>query len=222
VPAAVLFLAASAQHVNIGERYILPVYPYLILFAASSAAPWLQSRKGVLAAGSVLALHLWPALAATREGHLSYFNRLAGGARGGHRVLLDSNLDWGQDLPRLAAWMRRQGVPRIQLAYHGSDHPARLGIEREDLPGVMLYAPRAPVRAFEGVVAVSPNLLLGLFPRLGDPYRALRERPPDDRAGLFFVYFMDGPPRSARSGGPTTSVASWCILSGRKCPGGSP
>lgn len=198
LPAAVVFLAASAQHINIGERYVLPVYPYLILLVASSAASRLEGKRGALVLGGVLALHALPALAAARDGHLTYFNVLAGGARGGHRVLLDSNLDWGQDLPRLAAWMRQRGVARVQLGYHGSDHPGRLGIEREDLPGVTLYPPHPPARPFEGVVAVSPNLLLGLFPRLGEPYRPLRERPPDDRAGTFFIYLMDGPARPAR------------------------
>jgi 4-amino-4-deoxy-L-arabinose transferase-like glycosyltransferase len=199
LPAAVLFLAASAQHINIGERYILAVYPYLILLAASAAGPWLESGKGRLVVAGALALHALPALFATRAGHLTYFNLLAGGARNGHRVLLDSNLDWGQDLPRLAGWMRQQGVARVQLAYHGSDHPARLGIEREDLPGFTLYPPRPPARPFEGVVAVSPNLLFNVFPRLGDPYRGLREKVPDDRAGTFFIYFMDpGRPAAVR------------------------
>jgi 4-amino-4-deoxy-L-arabinose transferase-like glycosyltransferase len=194
LPAAVVFVAASAQRIDIGERYILPVYPYLIVLAAVSCAAWRRSRRARAAAAAVLVLHVLPSVAATPGGHLTYFNLLAGGPHGGHRVLLDSNLDWGQDLPRLAAWMRRQGVRTIQLGYHGSDRPARLGIGWEDLPGVTLYPPRPPSRPFEGVVAVSPNLLMGLFPRLGDPYHALRERPPDDRAGTFFIYFLDGRP----------------------------
>jgi 4-amino-4-deoxy-L-arabinose transferase-like glycosyltransferase len=191
LPAAVVFLGTSAQRVDIGERYILPVYPYLILLIAAAATHWIDSRRGRVLLAAVLALHALPALAATRGGHLTYFNRLAGGPRQGHRVLLDSNLDWGQDLPRLAAWMRQRGVGRIQLGYHGSDHPARLGIDREDLPGVTLYPPQPAARPFEGVVAVSPNLLLGLFPRLGGVYEPLRDRPPDDRAGIFFIYFLD-------------------------------
>jgi 4-amino-4-deoxy-L-arabinose transferase-like glycosyltransferase len=195
LPAAVLFLAATLQHIDIGERYILPVYPYLIVLIAVSTAGWRERRPARVAAAAVLALHVVPAVAAARGGHLTYFNVLAGGPAGGHRVLLDSNLDWGQDLPRLAAWMRSHGVRSVQLGYHGSDRPGRLGIESEDLPGVTLYPPHPPARPFQGVVAVSPNLLLRLFPRLGDPYAALRDRPPDARAGVFFVYFLDGRPR---------------------------
>jgi hypothetical protein len=202
LPAAVMFAATSAQHINIGERYLLPVYPYLILLVATGSAHWLDRRQGGLVLGGALALHALPALAATPGGHLTYFNLLAGGTRQAHRVLLDSNLDWGQDLPRLAAWMRRRGVARVQLGYHGSDHPARLGIDREDLPGVTLYPPRPAAVPFQGVVAVSPNLLFGLFPRLAPSYETLRGRPPDDRAGIFFIYFLDRDVQAA-SGGET-------------------
>ena len=115
---------------------------------------------------------------------LAYFNALAGGHDGGDRVLLDSNLDWGQDLPRLAAWMRRERVASVQLAYQGADDPGRFGIAHEDLPGQYLYPAHPPARPFEGVVVVSPTLLFELSER----YAFLRERPPDARAGVFFVY----------------------------------
>jgi hypothetical protein len=195
LPATAVFAAACASRVQIGERYILPVYPYVALLAATAAAPVLRTRAGRLAVIGALSLHVAPALRAIPAGHLTYFNLLAGGPRGADRVLLDSNLDWGQDLPRLAAWMRRRGVERVQLGYHGSDDPARFGIAREDLPGVHLFPARDAARPFTGVVVVSPNLLCGLFPSLEQPYAALRARAPDDRAGVFFVYFMDGPQR---------------------------
>jgi len=145
--------------------------------------------------GLVLTLHVVPALRVAPHGYLAYFNAIAGGPAGGHRLLLDSNLDWGQDLPRLAAWMRAHGVGRVQLAYHGSDDPDRYGIVHEDLPGVHLYPERPAPRPFEGTVAVSPNLLCGLFARLDPAYASLRERPADDRAGIFFIF-------TDRMGGP--------------------
>ena len=194
LPAAVVFLAASAGRIQIGERYILPIYPYLTLLTAAVSGPLLGRTAGRLAVAATLAAHVVPALLATPRGHLTYFNAIAGGTDRGHRVLLDSNLDWGQDLPRLADWMKRRGVARVQLGYHGADDLARLGIEREDLPGIHLYPPRPPAVPFRGVVAVSPNLLCGVFPRLRDPYAALRERAPDDRAGVFFIYVMRPPP----------------------------
>jgi hypothetical protein len=190
VPASVIFVAVSAGHLQIGERYLLPVYPYLILFAAVTLAPLARTRKGGAVLLALLALHAAPVLAVAPRGTLAYFNALAGGPEGGHRVLLDSNLDWGQDLPRLASWMRERGIGEIQLAYHGVDDPSRYGIGHSDLPGWHLYPTRPPAEPFRGTLAVSPNLLFGLLPRLGDPYAALRARPPDDRAGVFFIYRM--------------------------------
>jgi hypothetical protein len=186
--AGLTVLAAASTRIQIGERYLLPVYPFLALLIAGSAAPWLRTSVGRRALAALLALHAAPVLWAAPSGYLSYFNALAGGRTGGHRVLLDSSLDWGQDLPRLAAWMRHEGVGQVQLGYHGVDDPARFGIAHEDLPGLVLYPVRPPAHPFSGIVVVSPNLLFGLVPRLGDPYAALRERPPDGRAGVFFVY----------------------------------
>ena len=84
--------------------------------------------------------------------------------------------------------MRREGVPRVQLAYQGADDPARFGIEREDLPGAHPNPARRPAVPFSGIVVVSPNLLHGLVPPLADQYAPLRQRRPDARAGVFLVY----------------------------------
>jgi 4-amino-4-deoxy-L-arabinose transferase-like glycosyltransferase len=191
VPAVIVFLTVSVGRIDIGERYLLPVYPYAILFVAAALPRGRLSRRAAVLLGLVAALHVVPSLLVARRGYLTYFNFLAGGPEGGHRVLADSNLDWGQDLPRLQSWMRRQGVEEIQLGYHGSDDPERIGLRVEDLPGVHLYPGRPAARPFEGVVAVSPNLLLGIVePKGPNPYPALRERRPDDRAGVFFIYRM--------------------------------
>jgi len=188
--AVAVFASAAASRIQIGERYLLPAHACLILVAAGSAPALLARRHGWLVLAGLGLLHAGPTLAAAPGGTLAYFNALGGGRLGGHRVLLDSNLDWGQDLPRLAGWMRREGIASVQLGYQGADDPARFGIAHEDLPGVHLYPARPPARPFEGIVVVSPNLLFGLLPRPGDPYASLRARPPDARAGVFFVFRM--------------------------------
>jgi hypothetical protein len=190
--ALVVLVTASLSRIQIGERYLLAAYPFLILAVASVVPALLERRRAGLLLGALAFLHVAPTLAAEPGGLLSYFNLLAGGRLGGHRVLVDSNLDWGQDLPRLAAWMRREGVKSVQLAYQGADDPSRFGIAHEDLPGECLYPLRPPARPFEGVVVVSPTLLF----ELGDRYAFLRPRPPDDRAGVFFVYRLAPPPRT--------------------------
>jgi len=48
--------------------------------------------------------------------YLAFFNELAGGPGSGHRVLVDSNLDWGQDLKGLRNWMSDHGVSKSLYA----------------------------------------------------------------------------------------------------------
>jgi len=198
LPALVSFAAVSAGHIQIGERYLLPVHVYLVLWVAVSLAAWMRTagRPASLAVAALLSAHALPALAVLPRGHLAYFNLLAGGEDGGHRVLLDSNLDWGQDLPRLARWMRARGVASVRLAYMGADDPARFGIAYEALPGLALGPHPAPPAPLAGTVVVSPNLLFGLAPSLDETYAPLRGRAPDARAGVFFVYVLPAaPPR---------------------------
>ena len=189
VTAGAIVVAASAGGVHIGERYILAGYPYLALWIASRVgaaweSPWLRK-----AAGLALVAHAVPVLLAAPAGYLTYFNGIAGGSRGGHRWLADSNLDWGQDLPRLAAWMRENGVRRVRLGYFGSDDPDRYGIAHDPAGGAPA-GPSPQPRGTDGeVLVLSPNVLLGfLAPPGEDPYATLRQRSADDRAGIFFVY----------------------------------
>lgn len=210
LPALATFAAVSAGHIQIGERYLLPVHAYLVPFVGCGLAAWMRGPRRWMAAAAAgaLALHVIPGAVANRQGHLAYFNVLAGGTRGGHRVLLDSNLDWGQDLPRLAEWMRRNQVPSVRLAYMGADDPGRFGIAHEDLPGRHLYPERPARPVLEGTVVVSPNLVFGLVPARAQLYAPLRERPPDERAGVFFVYRMGSTRRSGMERHPTAGDGS--------------
>jgi Dolichyl-phosphate-mannose-protein mannosyltransferase len=199
LPALAVFGALSAGGIQIGERYLLPVHAFGILLVASLAPRLLGSGGGRVLLALVLAGQVVPALRAAPGGYLPYFNALAGGTGSGHRVLLDSNLDWGQDLPRLAEWMRREGVSEIALGYVGADDPDRLGIARRDLPGRNLYSSAGTDAPLAGTVVVSPALVYGLVPRHAAYYAPLRDRAPDARAGVFFVYRMgEGVPAGAR------------------------
>jgi hypothetical protein len=190
LPALAIFAALSAGGIQIGERYLLPVHAFGILLIASLAPRLLGSSGGRALLALVLAGHVAPALRAAPGGYLPYFNALAGGPDGGHRVLLDSNLDWGQDLPRLAAWMDREEIEQVALGYVGADDPDRLAIARRDLPGRNLYATAGADTSLTGTVVVSPALVYGLVPRYAAYYAPLRDRAPDARAGVFFVYRM--------------------------------
>lgn len=81
------------------------------------------------------ALLLWQAAASagTHPYYLTYFNELAGGSSRGHERLLDSNLDWGQDLKALKGYLNRENVSDLVLSYYGSTQPDYLGRNYQDL-----------------------------------------------------------------------------------------
>src|SRR5260370_23848758 len=75
---------------------------------------------------------------------LSYFNELAGGPENGHRHLIDSNLDWGQDLLFLKRWLEEHPEAReLGLATFNTIDPRIIGIEFQLPPLAPEGSPRA-------------------------------------------------------------------------------
>ena len=72
---------------------------------------------------------------------LAYFSPIVGGPAQGYQHLVDSSLDWGQDLPGLKHWLdqnRRPGEP-VYLSYFGTGEPDHYGIEAVGLPGIFHF-----------------------------------------------------------------------------------
>jgi hypothetical protein len=127
LPAVVLLAVFSlGSNVSYGIRYLLPIVPLACVYSGR-LVPWLRTRGRVARAAGLALLLAYPAsaLLATPD-TIAYFNLLAVG--GGDRYLLDSNLDWGQGLKRLRAFLDREGLPGIPLAYFGHVDPAIYGI----------------------------------------------------------------------------------------------
>jgi hypothetical protein len=175
----VVYGAASVGgNLNIGHRHILPLYPALYVLAGASAT-WLSprtSRTGAL----VLA-----ALAATafsslsiRPHYLAFFNRLARGPEHGYQHLVDSSLDWGQDLPGLAAFLRARDPrdPRpVYLSYFGTGVPAYYGIRARQLPGFFDLSPPTDGPLEPGIYCVSATILQGLYNEYPGPWTQAHE-----------------------------------------------
>ena len=132
VPALFYFAVAVAGNLDIGHRHILPIYPFLYVCCGS-----LPRRFLAVAALSVISCFVvftpWDLLWGR---HLSYFNEFAGGPRHGYEIIIDSNIDWGQDLPRLAQWLSSHQVREpINLVWLGSADPRYYGIRFRNLDG---------------------------------------------------------------------------------------
>ncbi|MFA5337253.1 MAG: glycosyltransferase family 39 protein [Candidatus Omnitrophota bacterium] len=126
IPGILIFLAASFSKLQIGIRYILPVYLLLCIFISRMAAskPSVVKRRVAFLLGAwivIVALVAWP-------NYLSYFNEFIGGSDNGWKYLRDSNIDWGQDLPALSRHLKQNNIKEIKLKYFGEDNPEIYGI----------------------------------------------------------------------------------------------
>ena len=133
--AVVLTVVSWHTGFNHHLRYVLPILPFAFIWMSKIARsvdlwhPRLAALAALALAGSI-GSSLW-----TYPHSLSYFNELTGGPRHGPAHLLDSNMDWGQDLVYLIEWLDRHPEARpIGVAYFGSYDPREVGIDYVPVP----------------------------------------------------------------------------------------
>jgi Dolichyl-phosphate-mannose-protein mannosyltransferase len=169
LPVAGYLLLTQARGLNIGHRHLLPIYPFLFVAAGRLAATaWPATGAGRRRLQlAVLALSAWYAVGTLRvhPHYLAYFNEIAGGPSGGYRCLVDSSLDWGQDLKGLRPWLESHGVAQVKLSYFGSADPAYYGLDASMLPGTMSPPLAKVTREIHSgdILAVSATNLQGVY-----------------------------------------------------------
>jgi hypothetical protein len=122
-PAWILPVAYSAgvlvvsffSRINIGVRHILPVYTgfsilagwVLVQFGSRSARKWIAPANAVLVG--------WLAISSlvSHPDYLPYFNAFAGSHP--ENILVDSDLDWGQDIKRLKQVLKTRGISSASI-----------------------------------------------------------------------------------------------------------
>lgn len=199
IPILGFLLPPMVSHLNIGLRHVLPIYPFLIMLAAFAVARLIDTprRSGRIVAGA--AALVWLVEFGRAYPHpLAFFNTLVGGPAQGARYLVDSNLDWGQDLKGLKVWMDERGVQEINLAYFGAADPVYYGIRARYIHGGLPYVRNDQVTApvLPGYVAVSATLESGaLVPEAArDTYWGLRSLTPVAVIGHSIkIYWVERP-----------------------------
>jgi hypothetical protein len=194
IPALGYFAIALTTDINLGYRHILPILPFLYVFTAASLFNSQftihNSQFTILPVLCLAALALW-----TSPHYLAFFNVLAGGPNGGWRYLVDSNLDWGQDLGDLKQWLDENGVNHVWLSYFGEGRPEYYGIEYTGLdswpprlmdPEARPFYPHDPA---PGLYAISATNLQGVHFADHDRFAWFREREPVAKIGYsIFIY----------------------------------
>jgi hypothetical protein len=170
-PAAYLALCLTSR-LNLGLRHLLPLYPFLYLAIAWAVAFALNGRRRryAIAALAVAAAVQFFELARVHPHYTAFFNSLSGGPQNGYRFLLDSNLDWGQDMKKVKRWFETHDVRQACYSYFGSAPVEYYGLS----PWIPAPDPETP----DCVAAVGATNLFDVY---FDPprHRPLRERTPD-------------------------------------------
>ena len=136
MPAATLAMVIPSR-TNIGVRHVLPLFPLLAVLAGHGAVTlWRAARGRVAARAAVVAAMSWVLAIpfAAAPDYFPWFNALAG--RHPERVLIDSDLDWGQDLFRLEHALAERRAASVSIAYFGASD-----ICRHKLPHLTWPAP---------------------------------------------------------------------------------
>ncbi|WP_434443696.1 ArnT family glycosyltransferase [Lentzea sp. E54] len=149
LPVAVLLAVAMTGSRDLGVRYAICVPMFLAVAAAAVRGRWAVTAAALAAVSS-----LW-----TFPYYLPYSNEVFGGPAKTHLHLHDSNVDWGQDLARLAERLRRYPDEPAWLVYKGAGVPEYYGIHAPD--------PRkVPPERVRGLLVVSDSAIAKADDRL--------------------------------------------------------
>lgn len=124
-PLLIFGLVSSQTGFNHHMRYVLPAYPFLFIIAARTVTLgkfWKWFSYGCLTWQAVAVLWFAPHW-------MSYFNEAAGGPQKGHDWLVDSNIDWGQDILGLQWWQNEHPEIDLQAALFTGFDPADIGLK---------------------------------------------------------------------------------------------
>jgi hypothetical protein len=188
-----LFLSLLFSPHALGYRYLLPILPFIFVYSAEVIRVALKARWSQIAIGLLFA---WQIIGTLRyyPYYLTYFNEIVGGPDRGRYILIDSNLDWGQDLPALKQYVDAQHIDDLKFSYAGATPPKVYGLNTEALPpvypamrdqGAWWLHTFYPADPPPGRYAISVN------PLMGEPvnYVSFRERTPDAVLGnSIYVY----------------------------------
>ncbi len=162
-------------NLNIGIRHILPTLPFIYALTARQIGLWIKGgiqerisnyhgfwqlfglywrriKKGFIVAvlfiwAIISVVSVWPSF-------LAYFNEIAGGPNSGYKFVVDSNLDWGQDILRLSQFIEKNNIKEIKMDYF-SGAPAEYYIKTAKITFFNREKPQ------KGWLAISATILMG-------------------------------------------------------------
>jgi hypothetical protein len=195
IPVLLVHVVASQDRANLGLRRVLLVYPFLFLAVGRLLERWTPStaprsliappRRPAIALALACVLIVINALAIHPD-QLGYIARWAGGPAAGPLYLDDSNIDWGQDLPRLATYQREHGTGELRYLGPSLEKTRYHGIECRSIEMSDLLDPQPAVYA---IGAHDLARLAWHAQRTGrEEVDWLRARPVTTRVGSIWIF----------------------------------
>ncbi|MDP3800226.1 MAG: glycosyltransferase family 39 protein [bacterium] len=122
---AIYWALSIKGNLNIGVRHVLPTFPFIYMLTAGQISGWVKTGLKPIKVLVVCIFAVWLGMETlnTYPYYLTYYNELAGGPDNGYKYAVDSNLDWGQDLKRLTAYVNENNIEKIKLDYFGGGSP---------------------------------------------------------------------------------------------------
>ncbi len=219
IPPLLFGAAAMLGGLNLGYRLILPVLPFALMIAGQGGNAVIigiikpQRHGGTeknlqktswlrLSVVSFLCLWLVIDVLSIGPSHIAYFNQLINRDRD-YEALVDSNLDWGQDLVALREWQQRNHVEGLNLAYYGTARPAAYGLHVNLLPSFTTNSYGPEVNGFNsnalspGWYAISAtSRQLGLLYAGWNLYAPFSDRVPIERVGRSLLMYHIAYPKT--------------------------
>lgn len=143
--AILYWISSVVSPLNIGYRHLMISLPSIFLLSTHQIKKWWWKKESpqqnilinlllsfrniknmVLKSIFIIVLLLWYIIETfiVSPHFIAYFNEFVGGPNNGYKYVVDSNLDWGQDLKRLAKFVEKNGIEKIKVDYFGGGSPA--------------------------------------------------------------------------------------------------
>jgi hypothetical protein len=197
IPAITFLFFSMRSALDIGFRHILPVLPFLLIFASAGAVAFcLGSFKRATLVVAMLLWYTFSSVHAYPE-YLSYVNEAFGGPRNAYKYVSDSNVDWGQSLKEIREYLVHTPAAPCWFIQNGTADAGYYRIPcdtafQENYPSQIDHA--LPKR-MSGTVLVSAHYLSGLgwFQEFGtDPFAAFKSQVPVEKIGGSSVLVFRG------------------------------
>jgi len=194
-PIIILFLYFSfINKIFIGVRHILPIYPFIFIMIGGSVN---YIKKNLFLKFLTISLVIWLVIGnfLIYPHYLSYFNEFIGGPDNGHKYLVDSNIDWGQDLVLFKKHINKKNLSEFFINYWGSDSLGYRKLLNDSIFCETESKYRNPpdnILTLEELKKTRPNLFISvnsiyLYPQTC--WEFLRNKTPSSKVGYSIFYF---------------------------------